>query len=102
MWACVVRHDLYALMLLTEFLPASYLKDLWLFDTTTYRWQEVNFSATVRQPTARSGFSFLPVAEGVVLHGGYCKEYPASSGKKGKAVVSQGVGKALDDTWLLV
>jgi hypothetical protein len=42
--------------------------------------------------SARSGFSFIPTAEGVILHGGYVKEYV-----KGKRVE----GKALEDTWLL-
>lgn len=40
----------------------------------------------------RSGFSFLPTPEGIILHGGYVKEYV-----KGKRVE----GKALDDTWFL-
>jgi hypothetical protein len=43
-------------------------------------------------PSPRSGFSFLPAAEGVLLHGGYVKEYV-----KGKRVE----GKALEDTWFL-
>ena len=65
------------------------------------------FPPTVHTPLARSGFSFLPVPEGVVLHGGYRKEYltSAGGGKKGKGksvAITQGIGKALDDTWLLV
>lgn len=43
-------------------------------------------------PRPRSGFSFLPCPDGVILHGGYCKEYV-----KGK----RPVGVMLDDTWLL-
>lgn len=69
----------------------NYLSDLWLWDTTEYRWHEVVIRDTDRKPSARSGFSFLPCAEGVILHGGYCKEY---QGKQVKGV-------ALEDTWLL-
>ena len=69
----------------------TYLSDLWLWDTTDYRWHEVVIRDTDRRPTARSGFSFLPCPEGVILHGGYCKEY------QGKQVI----GVALNDTWLL-
>ncbi|KAG8923409.1 hypothetical protein FRC02_011163 [Tulasnella sp. 418] len=70
----------------------NYLSDLWLFDTQEYKWQDVVFRDTDRKPTARSGFSFLPIAEGIVLHGGYCKEYI-----KGK----RPIGVALEDTWFL-
>ncbi|KAF4616060.1 hypothetical protein D9613_011291 [Agrocybe pediades] len=57
-----------------------------------YKWTLVEFKDTAPRPSPRSGFSFLPCAEGVVLHGGYCKEY-----MKGK----RPVGVMLDDTWLL-
>ncbi|KAI5450644.1 Kelch repeat-containing protein 3 [Naganishia albida] len=70
----------------------SYLSDLWVFDTETYKWKEVDQKATDRVPGARSGFSMIPAAEGVVIHGGYRKEY-----LKG----SKSVGMALEDTWLL-
>ena len=40
----------------------------------------------------RSGFSFLPTPEGILLHGGYCKEYVKGS---------RPVGVMLDDTWFL-
>ncbi|KAJ9099163.1 hypothetical protein QFC21_004043 [Naganishia friedmannii] len=70
----------------------SYLSDLWIFDTETYKWKEIDMKATDRAPGARSGFSMIPSAEGVVIHGGYRKEY-----LKG----SKSVGMALDDTWLL-
>ncbi|EJT98146.1 galactose oxidase [Dacryopinax primogenitus] len=69
-----------------------YLNDIWLFDTQTYKWQEVEFRDVDRKPSPRSGFSFLPVPEGVILHGGYCKEYV-----KGK----RAHGVALEDNWLL-
>ncbi|KZT33385.1 hypothetical protein SISSUDRAFT_1072364 [Sistotremastrum suecicum HHB10207 ss-3] len=76
----------------------TYLQDLWLFDTQEYRWHQVTFPPTTRVPSersrARSGFSFLPHPHGLILHGGYTKEYPSSSGTKG-------IGKALDDTYLL-
>ena len=40
----------------------------------------------------RSGFSFLPTADGILLHGGYCKEYVKGS---------RPIGVMLDDTWFL-
>ncbi|KAJ9100983.1 hypothetical protein QFC19_005379 [Naganishia cerealis] len=70
----------------------SYLSDLWIFDTETYKWKEVEMKATDRAPGARSGFSMIPSTEGVVIHGGYRKEY-----LKG----SKSIGMALEDTWLL-
>ncbi|KZS96555.1 hypothetical protein SISNIDRAFT_473333 [Sistotremastrum niveocremeum HHB9708] len=82
----------------------TYLQDLWLFDTQEYRWHQVTFPPTTRVPSARSGFSFLPHTHGLILHGGYTKEYPSSVGVKGKPNKSkmvQGIGKALDDTYLL-
>lgn len=69
----------------------SYLGDLWIWDTSEYRWHEVQIRDADRKPSPRSGFSFLPCPEGVIIHGGYCKEY---TGKQVKGVV-------LDDTWLL-
>ncbi|KAF8805520.1 hypothetical protein BYT27DRAFT_7192636, partial [Phlegmacium glaucopus] len=45
------------------------------------------------KPSPHSGFSFLPCAEDIILHGGYCKEYA-----KGK----RPVGVMLHDTWLLI
>ncbi|KAF8815477.1 hypothetical protein BYT27DRAFT_7193487 [Phlegmacium glaucopus] len=53
----------------------------------------MNIAFSVReQHKPRSGFSFLPCADGIILHGGYCKQYA-----KGK----RPVGVTLDDTWLL-
>ncbi|EKM75215.1 hypothetical protein AGABI1DRAFT_123321 [Agaricus bisporus var. burnettii JB137-S8] len=69
-----------------------YLNDLWIFDTHEYKWTQVEFREVDPKPSPRSGFSFLSCAEGVVLHGGYCKEYA-----KGK----RPVGVMLEDTWLL-
>ena len=71
---------------------ANYLNDLWLFDTTTYTWRKHEFAPNASQPSPRSGFSFLPTADGILLHGGYVKTYT-----KGK----RPVGTALDDTWFL-
>ncbi|CAA7268695.1 unnamed protein product [Cyclocybe aegerita] len=68
-----------------------YLNDLWVFDTQEYKWTQVEFKETESRPSPRSGFSFLPCADGIVLHGGYCKEY-----MKGK----RPVGVMLEDTWL--
>ncbi|KAI6025552.1 galactose oxidase [Pisolithus marmoratus] len=69
-----------------------YLNDTWVFDTQEYKWKQIEFKEADRKPSPRSGFSFLPTSEGVVLYGGYCKEYV-----KGK----RPVGVILDDTWLL-
>ncbi|GAA5949051.1 hypothetical protein JCM21900_003188 [Sporobolomyces salmonicolor] len=69
----------------------SYLNDLWCWSLTDYRWHEIKFGAVDRKPGARSGFSFLPAADGIVLHGGYTKTY------EGKRVT----GVALNDTWAL-
>ncbi|KAG1871551.1 hypothetical protein F4604DRAFT_1681640 [Suillus subluteus] len=70
----------------------QYLNDTWVFDTQEYKWRQIEFKDIDRKPSARSGFSFLSTPEGIVLHGGYCKEY--SKGKRP-------IGVMLDDTWLL-
>ncbi|EJD07185.1 galactose oxidase [Fomitiporia mediterranea MF3/22] len=70
----------------------NYLDDLWYFDTQEYHWKQIEFREGDRKPSPRSGFSFLPTAEGIVLYGGYCKEYA-----KGK----RPVGIMLDDAWIL-
>ncbi|TDL21234.1 galactose oxidase [Rickenella mellea] len=70
----------------------NYFNDLWYFDTQEYLWRQVEFKDADRKPSPRSGFSFLPTVDGIVLHGGYCKEYA-----KGK----RPVGIMLEDTWLL-
>ncbi|OAX34254.1 galactose oxidase [Rhizopogon vinicolor AM-OR11-026] len=70
----------------------QYLNDTWVFDTQEYKWRQIEFKDTDRKPSTRSGFSFLSTPEGIVLHGGYCKEYT-----KGK----RPVGVMLDDTWFL-
>lgn len=69
----------------------TYLQDLWLFDTSAYKWFEIPQN-DLKRPPARSGFSLLSTPEGVVLHGGYCKRYV-------KGQRTQGV--ALEDTWML-
>ncbi|KAF8423442.1 hypothetical protein L210DRAFT_3570260 [Boletus edulis BED1] len=67
----------------------QHLKDTWIFDKQEYKWRQFEFKDSERQP---SGFSFLPTTDGIVLHGGYCKEYT-----KGKCPV----GVILNDTWFL-
>ncbi|PBK64706.1 galactose oxidase [Armillaria solidipes] len=69
-----------------------YLNDLWLFDTQEYKWRQAEFKDTEPRPSERSGFSFLSTPDGIVLHGGYCKEYV-----KGK----RPIGIMLEDTWFL-
>ncbi|KAG2018767.1 hypothetical protein CC2G_008160 [Coprinopsis cinerea AmutBmut pab1-1] len=73
-------------------ITTRYLNDLWVFDTQEYTWKQVEFKETELRPSPRSGFSFLPCPEGILLHGGYCKQY--SKGKRP-------VGVMLEDTWLL-
>ncbi|PPQ75922.1 hypothetical protein CVT24_002504 [Panaeolus cyanescens] len=73
-------------------ITTRYLNDLWIFDTQEYKWMQIELKENDAKPSPRSGFSFLPCAEGIVLHGGYCKEYA-----KGK----RPVGVMLEDTWLL-
>lgn len=70
----------------------TYLQDMWLFDITTYKWQQVEFPTTHSIPDARSGHSLIPHADGAVLFGGYCK----TKLKKGLQK-----GKVLTDTWLI-
>ncbi|KAF8555628.1 galactose oxidase [Imleria badia] len=70
----------------------QYLNDTWLFDTQEYKWRQIEFKDAERKPSPRSGFSFLSTPDGIVLHGGYCKEYA-----KGK----RPIGVILDDTWFL-
>ncbi|ODV89040.1 hypothetical protein CANCADRAFT_3683 [Tortispora caseinolytica NRRL Y-17796] len=67
----------------------TYLSDLWAFDVTTYKWTQIEQPRFA--PPARSGHSFVPIADGGVIWGGYCKE------KTSKGVV----GKVLSDVWLL-
>ncbi|THH04020.1 hypothetical protein EW146_g10287 [Bondarzewia mesenterica] len=69
-----------------------YLNDLWVFDIHDYKWSKIEFKDADRKPSPRSGFSFLSAPDGILLHGGYCKEYV-----KGK----RPVGVMLDDTWFL-
>ena len=65
--------------------PARYLNDLWVFDMQEYKWCQVEFKETELKPSfvsptlitltrnsltsARSGFSFLPCTDGIILHG---------------------------------
>ncbi|KAJ3551695.1 hypothetical protein NM688_g4559 [Phlebia brevispora] len=70
----------------------NYLNDLWVFDTQEYKWKQIEFKENERKPSPRSGFSFLPTTDGILLHGGYCKEYVKGS---------RPVGVMLEDTWFL-
>ncbi|KAJ7109361.1 hypothetical protein C8R44DRAFT_833876 [Mycena epipterygia] len=73
-------------------ITTKYLNDLWFFDLQEYKWRQIEFRETDLRPSPRSGFSFLSTADGIILHGGYCKEYA-----KGK----RPVGVMLEDTWFL-
>ncbi|KIK70141.1 hypothetical protein GYMLUDRAFT_34611 [Collybiopsis luxurians FD-317 M1] len=73
-------------------ITTRYLDDLWVFDTLEYKWRQIEFRINETKPSPRSGFSFLSTPEGILLHGGYCKEY--SKGKRP-------VGIMLEDTWML-
>ncbi|KAI0783728.1 hypothetical protein C8Q75DRAFT_781691 [Abortiporus biennis] len=70
----------------------NYLNDLWIFDTQEYKWKQIEFKDADRKPSPRSGFSFLASTDGILLHGGYCKEYVKGS---------RPIGIMLDDTWFL-
>ncbi|KAL4247565.1 Kelch domain-containing protein [Abortiporus biennis] len=70
----------------------NYLNDLWIFDTQEYKWKQIEFKDADRKPSPRSGFSFLAFTDGILLHGGYCKEYVKGS---------RPIGIMLDDTWFL-
>ncbi|GAA5840259.1 hypothetical protein JCM3766R1_001441 [Sporobolomyces carnicolor] len=69
----------------------SYLNDLWCWSLTDYRWHQIEMREVDRKPPARSGFSFLPTPDGIVLYGGYTKKY---EGKKVEGI-------ALNDNWIL-
>ncbi|OWB55951.1 hypothetical protein B5S28_g1840 [[Candida] boidinii] len=71
----------------------TYLDDLWLFDITTYKWEQVGFPPTHSIPDARSGHSFIPTDEGAIIYGGYCKV------KAGRGLQK---GKILTDCWELI
>ncbi|KAH9917135.1 galactose oxidase [Epithele typhae] len=73
-------------------IKTNYLNDLWLFDTQEYKWRQIEFRDADRKPPPRSGFSFIPTPDGILLHGGYCKEYVKGS---------RPIGVMLDDTWFL-
>ncbi|KAH7046148.1 galactose oxidase [Linnemannia elongata] len=75
-----------------NYVDTRYYDDLWVFDTLEYKWTKVELPEQMIRPSARSGFSFIPCNEGVILYGGYCKEY--TKGQRPKGVVHT-------DTWLL-
>ncbi|ODV69880.1 galactose oxidase [Hyphopichia burtonii NRRL Y-1933] len=70
----------------------TYLNDMWLFDITSYKWEQVEFPPNHPIPDARSGHSMIPCADGAVIYGGYCKV----KAKKGLQK-----GKVLNDCWLV-
>jgi len=68
------------------FFSAKYLNDTWIFDTQDYKWRQIEFKDVDRKPSCvtipssliqltivqhspRSGFSFLPTQDGILLHG---------------------------------
>ncbi|KAK1926781.1 hypothetical protein DB88DRAFT_181067 [Papiliotrema laurentii] len=73
-------------------IKTNYLSDLWIFDTNELKWKQIEYLDKDRAPGPRSGFSFIPCAEGAILHGGFVKEYVKGTRTK---------GVALADTWLL-
>lgn len=64
----------------------TYLQDLWMFDTSQYKWFEIPQN-DLKRPPARSGFSFISTPEGIVLHGGYCKRYVKGQRTQGESYV---------------
>ncbi|KAL7420613.1 Kelch repeat-containing protein 3 [Cryptotrichosporon argae] len=73
-------------------IKTNYLSDLWIFDTETYKWTQIEHIDKDRTPGPRSGFSFIPCPEGAILYGGYRKDYVKGTKPK---------GVPLDDGWLL-
>lgn len=76
----------------------TYLNDLWVFDISSYKWQQVEFPPHHPIPDARSGHSLVSFSSGTdsgaILYGGYCKVKVKSSKSLQK-------GKHLSDTWVL-
>ncbi|KAK9249489.1 hypothetical protein V1506DRAFT_526089 [Lipomyces tetrasporus] len=70
----------------------TYLGDLWAFDVTTYKWQQIEFATSAIKPEPRSGHSFLPAEDGAVVWGGYSKV---------KTSQKKIVGKVHSDAWTL-
>ncbi|GMM36025.1 Kel3 protein [Saccharomycopsis crataegensis] len=74
----------------------TYLNDLWVFDVSSYKWQQVEFPPHHPIPDSRSGHSFVSYASGTdsgaVVWGGYTKV------KAGKGLQK---GKHLTDSWVL-
>ncbi|KAF9959435.1 hypothetical protein BGZ65_000404 [Modicella reniformis] len=66
-----------------NYVDTRYYDDLWVFDTLDYKWIKVELPEQMIRPTARSGFSFIPCNDGVILYGGYCKEYIKGQRPKG-------------------
>ncbi|KAJ2955639.1 hypothetical protein NQZ79_g8381 [Umbelopsis isabellina] len=75
-----------------NYVQTNYYDDLWAFDTLTYKWSKIDIPEVASRPSARSGFCFVPCNEGVILYGGYCKQY--TKGQRAKGIVHT-------DTWLL-
>ncbi|KAF9366119.1 hypothetical protein BGX34_006120 [Mortierella sp. NVP85] len=75
-----------------NYVDTRYYDDLWVFDTLEYKWTKVELPDQMIRPAARSGFSFIPCNDGIILYGGYCKEY--TKGQRPKGIVHT-------DTWLL-
>lgn len=70
-----------------------YLDDVWAFDCQEMTWKPVTLANEYEsRPAARSGFVFVPHAEGGLIYGGYCQV----KGKSGSLS-----GKVLNDLWFL-
>lgn len=70
-----------------------YLDDLWFFSLATRQWRRVDWMNEYEgRPSARSGFSFVPHPEGVLLYGGYTQTRDKSGAIH---------GHSLNDLWLL-
>lgn len=60
----------------------KYLNDLWLYDTTEYRWYQPVLPPASPRPDARSSFSLLPRDDGAVLYGGYSRVKASTTTRK--------------------
>ncbi|KAJ3046036.1 hypothetical protein HDV00_003785 [Rhizophlyctis rosea] len=67
--------------------------DLWLFDTTEFKWQKLDIPEP--RPTARSGFQFFASGDVISMYGGYCKVIV--KGQKGQ----KAQGMVHNDMWML-
>ncbi|KAI9098768.1 hypothetical protein DFS34DRAFT_649471 [Phlyctochytrium arcticum] len=70
----------------------KYYDDLWIFDSSEYKWSKIDLPSTSLKPRARSGFQFFTYNDTCYLYGGYCKKQV--DGDRDEGVV-------FNDMWML-